>query len=173
MRLANEANIRSWPSLRLVADAGSVAAKLENAQLRVITNELGHRIKNLVAIIQSIACQTMRQTTTKEDFEAQFSGRLGAFGRSLDLLIANDWHGARIDELVRSQLAPFGLLDGVQISVKGPPLGLNPDAARNIGLALHELATPTPPNMELCWCQRARLPCSGSSQAAVDDDASV
>ena len=54
MRLANEANIRSWPSLRPVADAGSVAAKQENAQLRVITNELSHRIKNLVVIIQSI-----------------------------------------------------------------------------------------------------------------------
>src|SRR5688572_19794193 len=107
MRLANETNIRSWPSLRPVADAGSVAAKLENAQLRVITNELSHRIENLVAIIQSIACQTMRQTNTKEDFEAQFSGRLGAFGRSHDLLIANDWRGARIDDLVRLELAAF------------------------------------------------------------------
>ena len=141
MRLANEANIRSWSSLRLVADAGSVAAKQENAQLRVITDELSHRIKNLVAIIQSIARQTMHQTATKEDFEARFSGRLGAFGRSLDLLIANDWRGARIDDLVRLELTAFGGLDGVQISANGPPLGLNADAARNIGLAIHELAT--------------------------------
>jgi two-component sensor histidine kinase len=141
MRLANETNIRSWPSLRPVADAGSVAAKQENAQLRVIMDELSHRIKNLVAIIQSIARQTMHHTTTKGDFEARFSGRLGAFGRSLDLLIANDWRGARIDDLVRLELAAFGVLDGVQISVNGPSLGLNPDAARNIGLALHELAT--------------------------------
>jgi two-component sensor histidine kinase len=140
VRLAIEANIRTGPSLRSATDAGSVAAKQENAQLRLITDELSHRIKNLVAIIQSIARQTMRQTTTEEDFEAQFSGRLGAIGRSLDLLIANYWHGARIDELVRSELTPFGV-DGVQISVNGPPLTLNPDATRNIGLALHELAT--------------------------------
>jgi two-component sensor histidine kinase len=141
MRLASEAAIRTWPSLKGAPDAGSVAVKIENAQLRVITDELSHRIKNLVAIIQSIARQTMHQATTKDDFEARFSGRLGAFGRSLDLLIVNDWHGARIDDLVRLQLTPFGLLDGVQISVKGPPLGLDPVAARNIGLALHELAT--------------------------------
>lgn len=83
----------------------------------------------------------MHQTTTKEDFEAQFSGRLGALSHSLDLLVTNGWHGARIDELVRLQLTPFGVLDGVQISVDGPPLGLNPEAARNIGLALYELAT--------------------------------
>jgi len=83
----------------------------------------------------------MHHTTTKGDFEARFSGRLGAFGRSLDLLIANDWRGARIDDLVRLELAAFGVLDGVQITVNGPSLDLNPDAARNIGLALHELAT--------------------------------
>ncbi len=98
-------------------------------------------MKNLMAIIQSVARQTMHLATTKEDFEARFLGRLGALGRSLDLLIANDWYGAGIEELVRSELATFGELDGVQISADGPPLGLNPDAARNIGLALHELAT--------------------------------
>lgn len=141
MRLASETTICTWPSLKGAADVGTVAVKKENAQLRVITDELSHRIKNLVAIIQAIARQTMHQTTTKDDFEARFSGRLGALSRSLDLLIVNDWHGARIDELVRLELTPFGLLDEVQISVKGPPLGLDPDAARNIGLALHELAT--------------------------------
>jgi two-component sensor histidine kinase len=96
---------------------------------------------DLVTIIQSIARQTMHEATINDDFEALFSGRLGAFGRSLDLLIANDWRGVHIGELVGSELTPFGVLDGVQISSDGPPLALNPDAARNIGLALHELAT--------------------------------
>jgi two-component sensor histidine kinase len=141
MRLASDATIRTRPPLRVFADVGSIAVKQENAQLRVTADELSHRIKNLVAIIQSIARQTMHQTTTREDFEARFSNRLGAFGRSLDLLIANDWHGARIDDLVRSELTPFGALDGTQITVNGPPLAVNPVAARNIGLAIHELAT--------------------------------
>jgi len=121
-------------------EADGVAFKQQDAQLRVIADELSHRIKNFVAIIQSIARQTMHQSTTKDDFEARFSGRLGALGRSLDLLIADDWHGACLDELVRVELAPFGAPDGVQILVKGPSLRLNPEAARNIGLALHELA---------------------------------
>jgi two-component system CheB/CheR fusion protein len=141
MRLANEANTHTLLSLRALNGSGIAAVRQENEQLRCITGELGHRTKNLVAIIQSIARQTMHQTTTKADFETRFSGRLGAFSRSLDLLIANDWREARIDELVRSELATFGALDGAQISVNGPPLGLNPEAARNIGLALHELAT--------------------------------
>ncbi len=139
MSLANEANIQ--PLLWSPTEAGIAAVKRENEQLHSITGELGHRIKNLVAVIQSIARQTMHQTTTKHEFEARFSGRLGAFSRSLDLLIANDWRGARIDELVRSELATFGELDGAQISVDGPPLRLEAEAARHIGLALHELAT--------------------------------
>ena len=139
MSLANEANIQ--PLLWSPTEAVIAALKKENEQLRSITGELGHRIKNLVSVIQSIARQTMHQTTTTRDFEARFSGRLGAFSRSLDLLIANDWREAHIDELVRSELATFGVLDGMQISLQGPPLGLNPEAARNIGLALHELAT--------------------------------
>jgi two-component sensor histidine kinase len=141
MRLASEANIRKWPTLTAVPEAGGVAVKEQDAQLRIIVDELGHRMKNFVAIIQSIARQTMHQSTTKDDFEARFSGRLGALGRSLDLLTANDWRGARLDELVRLELTPFGALDAVRILVKGPSLSLNPEAARNIGLALHELAT--------------------------------
>ena len=141
MRVANEGNFRTWPALTTATAAGSVAVKQQNAQLRVVADELSHRMKNLVTIIQSIARQTMHQSTTKDDFEARFSHRLGAFGRSLDLLIASNWHGARLDELVRLGLTPFGALDGPQISVEGPPLGLNPEAARNIGLTLHELAT--------------------------------
>jgi two-component sensor histidine kinase len=141
MSFASKATIRSWPSLKATADAGSAAARQESAQLRATADELTHRMKNLIAIIQSVARQTMHQAVTREDFEAGFSGRLEALSRSLDLLIANDWHGARIEDLVRLELATFGELDGVQISVDGPPLGLNPDAARNIGLALHELAT--------------------------------
>lgn len=138
MRLAGKANGNTLPSF---GDAASTVAEQENTELRVVADELGHRIKNLVAVIKSIARQTMNQTATKEEFEARFSGRLGAFGHSIDLLIANDWRGAHIDDLVRLELTPFGLRDQVQISMKGPPLALSSVAARNIGLALHELAT--------------------------------
>jgi two-component sensor histidine kinase len=115
----------------------------KNDELRFLTDELiiSHRIKNLVSLIQAIARQTMQQTTSRDDFEARFSGRMGALSRSLDLLIDDDWRGARIDDLVRLELALFGRIDGFQISAKGPTLVLNAKAARNLSLALHELAT--------------------------------
>lgn len=124
----------------VATDKSIAIVSRENEQLRFATKELGHRIRNLVAIIQSIARQTLKQTVTFDDFDARFAGRLAAIGRSLDLLTDDDWHGAPVDELVRRQLAAFDR-DGIQIAAEGPPVVLEPEAARTIGLALHELAT--------------------------------
>lgn len=124
----------------VATDKSIAVVSRENEQLRFATKELGHRIRNLVAIIQSIARQTLKQTATFDDFDARFAGRLAAIGGSLDLLIDDDWRGAPVDELVHRQLAAFDR-DGVQIAAEGPLVALEPEAARTIGLALHELAT--------------------------------
>ena len=120
--------------MRLLGPAGAVgfaAITQENEQLRSMTDELGHRIKNVVAVMQSISRQTMHHTTTKDDFEVRFSGGLGALGRSIDCLMANDWHEARIDEHVRLELTTFGALDGAQFSAEGPAISLQPNARAN------------------------------------------
>jgi two-component sensor histidine kinase len=44
-------------------------------------------------------------------------------------------------DLVRSQLQPFGEVDGVRVAATGPAILLQPDAAQNIGMAVRELAT--------------------------------
>jgi two-component sensor histidine kinase len=121
-------------------DAAAIAA-LSIDRLRINLGEVQHRVKNMVAVLQSISHQTMRQSMSKEDFDERFCGRLDAFCRSLDLLVANEWRVLNIEELVRSQLSPFGLIDGTQISGQGPELKLLAGNAHSIGLALHELAT--------------------------------
>lgn len=103
--------------------------------------ELRHRIKNMMAVISSLCRQTMRQSQTKEEFERNFTARLSAYSKSIDLLIADNWVGLDIDDLVRSQLATFGIIDGCQIEAAGPRLRLSEHAAHGLGLALHELAT--------------------------------
>jgi PAS domain S-box-containing protein len=110
------------------------------AHLRLLLRELTHRSKNLLAVIQAMARQTARHTGSVDTFLTQFGGRLQALSASHDLLVRESWYGASLGELVRSQLG--GYLDGSasQVSIEGPAIAIKPEAAQNLGLALHELA---------------------------------
>jgi PAS domain S-box-containing protein len=110
------------------------------AHLRLLLRELTHRSKNLLAVIQAMARQTARHTGSTETFLAQFGARLQALAASHDLLVRESWYGASLGELIRSQLG--GYLDGPggQVSIEGPAIAIKPEAAQNLGLALHELA---------------------------------
>ena len=71
----------------------------------------------------------------------RFAHRVAAMARSQDLLVARDWRGAAMADLVRAQLAPFDDETGSRIAIAGPELELKPDAVHSLTLALNELAT--------------------------------
>ncbi|MCP8937264.1 PAS domain-containing protein [Alsobacter sp. SYSU M60028] len=108
---------------------------------RVLLRELTHRTKNLLAVVQAMARQTLTASSSARDFEARFSGRLLGLARSLDILVDENWEGALVAELVRSQLDHYSDVIGTRIVLDGPELLLEPEAAQQIGLALHELST--------------------------------
>ncbi|HSL78013.1 MAG TPA: HWE histidine kinase domain-containing protein [Pseudolabrys sp.] len=110
------------------------------AHLRLLLRELTHRSKNLLAVIQAMARQTANHAGSTDAFLKQFGSRLQALAASHDLLVRESWYGASLGELIRSQLSSY--LDGnsVQVSIEGPAIALKPEAAQNLGLALHELA---------------------------------
>jgi PAS domain S-box-containing protein len=110
------------------------------AHLRLLLRELTHRSKNLLAIIQAMARQTARHAGSIDGFLNQFGARLQALAASHDLLVRESWHGASLDELVRSQLSTYIDGDADRIAIDGPTIALKPEAAQNLGLALHELA---------------------------------
>jgi PAS domain S-box-containing protein len=110
-------------------------------QMRLVMRELAHRSKNLLAIIISMAAQTARTARTVSDFTSRFTQRLQGIAHSHDLLIQQNWRGAPIRELVRSHLEPFLEGDRNRIHLSGPDVIVDPKAAQNLGLALHELAT--------------------------------
>ena len=82
------------------------------AHLRLLLRELTHRSKNLLAIIQAMARQTARHAGSIDGFLRQFGARLQALAASHDLLVRESWHGAALDELVRSQLGVHIADDG-------------------------------------------------------------
>src|SRR5499427_3732257 len=115
------------------------ARKAHEGHVQLLMRELDHRVKNMLSIVQAIA----RQTAAREpdDFVVRFIERIRALSVNQDLLVRNEWQGADVEELVRTQLAPFTDLVGSRIVVHGPKLRLNAAAAQAIGLTLHELAT--------------------------------
>ncbi len=109
--------------------------------IQLLMREVTHRSKNLLAVIQAMARQTKLASRDVNDFEVRFSGRLQALAAAHDLLVQRDWRGASMSEVVNSQLGHYLDQQAGQIEVGGPSLIVTPEAAQNIGLAVHELST--------------------------------
>jgi two-component sensor histidine kinase len=92
-----------------------------------------------MAVVQAISWQTAQKST--EDFEQHFTQRIDALARSHDLLVKRKWQGVVLEDLVCAQLEPFLDRSKNRIAAHGPDLLLMPEAAQDLGLALHELAT--------------------------------
>ena len=107
---------------------------------RLLTQELNHRVKNTLATIQAIANQSMRRAKTPAEFVKGFSGRVQSLARTHDLLTQTRLQGAEIMDLVRDQVL-LGGQDDRRIEISGPTLMLNAQAAMNLALVVHELAT--------------------------------
>jgi two-component sensor histidine kinase len=125
--------------VNVVADVTS-RKKKEN-HIRFLMREVSHRAKNLLAVIQSIAKQTVLTSNSSAEFQTKFEDRLQGIAASHDLLVEQNWQGAALGELVRRQLAPFVDEHSPRISIQGPDVQVSSSAAQAIGLALHELAT--------------------------------
>lgn len=126
----------------LTGAAVDVTERKENEQhLRLLMRELTHRSKNLLAVIQAMARQTARHAGSIDNFVEIFSARLQALSKSHDLLVQESWYGASLNDMVRSQLGHHLDRENSQFTIEGPSLFLKPEAAQNIGLAIHELST--------------------------------
>jgi PAS domain S-box-containing protein len=117
------------------------AQKQREEHVRFLMRELTHRSKNLLAVIQAMARQSLLLHTAPEEFVARFSERLNGLAGSHDLLLSDDWAGASLIQLIRSQLQHYDDLFDTRIHLEGTDLILRPEAAQNIGIALHELST--------------------------------
>jgi len=108
---------------------------------RMLLGELTHRVKNTLAVVQSIAHQTLRATKSTKDFVESFDGRLSALARAHTLLVSSEWAGADLGEMAREQLQPYLAEDADRLLISGEAVLLPADVATPFGLVLHELAT--------------------------------
>ncbi|WP_152024943.1 sensor histidine kinase [Candidatus Filomicrobium marinum] len=123
----------------IIHDIRDRKAAEEHAAL--LMREIAHRSKNQLAIIQCIANQTAKHTSSKEEFVDAFEQRLCGFAASHDLLTHWNWIDVPLDQLVRGQLEVFVQWPSPQVDADGPSVKLDAASAQALGLALHELAT--------------------------------
>lgn len=99
----------------------------------LLTSELQHRTKNLLAVIRAIASASLEDSQGREAF---FS-RLQALAAAQDLIINGASRGALMKDVVDNAIESFAN----RVSVEGPEVFLNSNAAQGFALVLHELTT--------------------------------
>jgi two-component sensor histidine kinase len=105
----------------------------------LLIEELNHRVKNTLAILQAIAVQTFRSASKTE--RATFEGRLGALAEAHNLLSIEKWQGAGLQEVVSRVLQPYLLNNPKRLRMSGPKVPLSPRLAVVLSMILHEIAT--------------------------------
>jgi two-component system CheB/CheR fusion protein len=103
----------------------------------VLIAELQHRTRNLLAVIQSIAQQTLANGPALETFAT----RLAALGRLQGLIGEANGNLIDLSDIVRLEFEALGVTDADRITVSGPGVPLSFRSVQTIALVLHELAT--------------------------------
>ncbi|MER8488281.1 PAS domain-containing protein [Mesorhizobium australicum] len=119
-----------------LVDVTTLARAEEHQQ--VLISELNHRVKNMLAVIASIANRTRDSSDTKEEFAEALIGRLHAMSRAYGLLTRERWKEASVKELLHQELEPFGI---ERIELDGDDVRLGPQQGLSLSMAIHELAT--------------------------------
>ena len=122
-------------SLAIVIDISARKQAEETKQFLI--REIEHRSNNLLAVVQSIAHQTLSGDHSLEATKA-FEARLQALARTNRRLAKSDWSGVNLSEIVRLELEPFAKRTIVD---EGIDVELGAQDAQNLSIALHELAT--------------------------------
>jgi two-component sensor histidine kinase/PAS domain-containing protein len=132
----NRANVGSIVTLTDMTER----KRVEEQQTTMIA-ELNHRVKNILAIVQSVASQTVRSSSTLEAFAEAFAGRLRALAVAHDVLTQTRWAGVGLSELLVAVLAPYRTPEDPRISIMGPAILLPARAVVPLSMVLHEMST--------------------------------
>ena len=127
----------------LVAENAGLRAALGSSeaagvQRELVSQELKHRIGNLITVIQAMARKTFRDADVAR--VADFNARLGALAAAQALLIDAETEAAMLSHVVREALAAHASRDD-RFMITGPSVALNGRQAHALTVALHELAT--------------------------------
>lgn len=116
------------------------AQDIDQRRLRRIIDELNHRMRNVFAVVQSLARQSSESADSLEHYSRTLEDRILALAKAHDTLIKSHRDAAPLRELIAAELQPYRDPRTVQASMHGPDLNFSTDAASMLVLVIHELA---------------------------------
>jgi PAS domain S-box-containing protein len=115
--------------------------KRHEQHLRLLINELNHRVKNTLATVQSMASLTLRNSANVHEAQSRFEARLIALAEAHDALTRENWEGASLTHIVEQGIAPYRGPERERFSIAGSDIIVPPKYALALAMALHELCT--------------------------------
>ncbi|WGR94231.1 CHASE domain-containing protein [Bradyrhizobium sp. ISRA443] len=106
-------------------------------RLTAVIDELNHRVKNILAVIQSIVTRTLRHGSDIEVARELLIGRIHAMSNVVTLLSESQWQGVKLKGLFESRSIPHA----DRIAVNGPDITVSARAAQSLSLLFFELAS--------------------------------
>lgn len=120
--------------------AALIREKQHHKQQQLLIEELNHRVKNNLSLIQAIARQTLKPEVCRPEVRSHFEGRLLALASAHETLTRVNWESAELRSLIENLMGAIGI-DKERITLSGPAVDLKPKPAISMTLAMHELAT--------------------------------
>lgn len=108
-------------------------AEFDEASIPLL--ELRHRMKNLIAVVQAVANQTLRSGRSIDEARHALDGRLAAMGQAVDMLLGSGWTAGSLRALIERALVH----DQARVRIDGPDVTLGADAVMALTLVFHEL----------------------------------
>lgn len=137
-----DAHKATLASLEAKVEARTAELSRLNAVLAVQAREAVHRSGNLLSVVSSIAQQSARSAQTKDEFLEALQGRILALADATRTVMAgSERPSSDVETVVRTQLEK--LLPNIRerVTIAGPAVPIGSEAAQQLSLALHELAT--------------------------------
>jgi two-component sensor histidine kinase len=106
-------------------------------RLTAVIDELNHRVKNILAVIQSIVTRTLRHGSDIDAARELLIGRIHAMSNVVSLLSESQWQGVNLQGLFEARAIPHA----ERIAVSGPDIAVSARAAQSLSLLLFELAS--------------------------------
>lgn len=107
----------------------------EEALRKLAMEELGHRLKNKLATIQSVVSYQLRD---KPELRDAIMGRLVSLSATDSLILEAQGKGAELRDILSAELGPYELS---RVAMAGPAVWLSPKLALMIAMSVHELVT--------------------------------